>query len=100
MKSKCFQKTNTPFLRLFFVVLLTLVILSRCDYMKLHIFTSVCMTHASVTAAWISLPGFSFGVLDLFFELLTLLLSIKNPLLQPHVSACCGVCFLFKPELR
>lgn len=30
----------------FFVVFLALVILSRCEYIKMCIFTSVCMTHA------------------------------------------------------
>lgn len=91
---KCFKKTNNPHLRSFFVVALpTLVILSRCEYVKLCVFTSVCMTHASVSAAWISLPGFFFGVLDLLFELLILLLSIEDCSFS-HMSLCLLWCLL------
>lgn len=49
-----FQENKYPFLKIVFfvVVLLPLVIiLSQCEYIKLYIFTSVCMTHASVLAA-------------------------------------------------
>lgn len=48
-----FQENKYPLLKVvFFVVLLPLIIiLSQCEYIKLDIFTSVCMTHASVIAA-------------------------------------------------
>lgn len=72
------QENKYPPSQVVFVVHLALIILSWCEYMKLCIFTSVCMTHASVIAAWISLSGFLFGVFDLVCELLMLLLSIKD----------------------
>lgn len=97
-KFKHFKNTNIPSLRLFLVVLLTLVILSQCEYMKLCIFTSVCMTHACScclsTSAWIFLWGFGFAFWAPYFASLN-----QRLLLQPRLFACCGVRFLSKPEL-
>lgn len=87
------QENKYPPSQVVFVVHLALIILSWCEYMKLCIFTSVCMTHASVIAAWISLSGFLFGVFDLVCELLMLLLSIKD-CSSSHTSLCLPWCLL------
>lgn len=97
------QENKYPFLNVVFNSSPSLDYFVPVDIYKLCIFTSVRMTHASVTAASVSLPGlFLFGTLELvgFFELITLLPSLEGRSPAACLFACCGVCFLSKPELR
>lgn len=93
------QENKYPFLNVVFNSSPSLDYFVPVDIYKLCIFTSVRMTHASVTAASVSLPGLFCLALWSWLGFLSSLLCFPHSkaALQPHASLLAAV-FAFFPN--